>query len=446
MRPSEEPHSIGEQAAGAGNRVDAGRMDAGRVDEGRVDEGRVDEGRMDEFDARGGSMDETSPTGTTIEENGIRTAGGGPCGSVVPADAARRVRRGTVAEVSDRGVLARGLTASILVHALLALSILGAAWGVAATTREEDEPPVVLTADFDDPAPRMSDARDSGEPTPEPKPRDSDTPDATSADLAARLRALEAGAAPDPGLDALARRFAALAPEAAGAPTDGGSPAATRTGASFAGLVSGRANDIAYVVDASGSMVGTFPKIVDEVERSITRLAPTQRFTVVVFQRDGADTFADRGTLVPASRAERARAVAWLRERVPAGRSNPMEALGVALASGADCIFLLSTTVTGEGRHDLDRDTTLALLDRLNPRDPATGLRRATIQCIQFLAEDPGGTLSAVADAHFGEGGYRFIARSAVGLSEIEGTGAAGESAARDAASTPTSPTPPRSP
>jgi len=94
----------------------------------------------------------------------------------------------------------------------------------------------------------------------------------------------------------------------------------------------------------------------------------------------------------------------------------------------------------------IDRDTTLALLDRLNPRDPATGLRRATIQCIQFLAEDPGGTLSAVADAHFGEGGYRFIARSAVGLSEIEGTGAAGESAARDAASTPTSPTPPRSP
>lgn len=391
-------------------------------------------------------------------EDGVRAADADrpfPEATELPADdrRSRRVRcgrRAGHAESVARGVLARGLTASVVVHALLALSILGAAWGVAATTREEPEAPVVLTADFDAPAPHAAIDPAPNVPPPERSLQEPAREDDPGRDLAARLRALEAGAAPDAGLDAIARRFAALAPDAAAGTADGGSPSMPRTGASFAGLVSGRATDIAYVVDASGSMVGTFPKIVDEVERSIGRLAPTQRFTVVVFQRDGADTFADRGSLVPASRAERARAVAWLRERVPAGRSNPMEALGVALASGADCIFLLSTTVTGEGRHDLDRDTTLALLERLNPRDPATGIRRATIQCIQFLAEDPGGTLAAVADAHFGEGGYRFIARSAVGLSEIGGSGPATttpeDPTAPGAASTPNSRTSPRSP
>jgi hypothetical protein len=398
--------------------MDRETADRETADREATDQETTDRETTDRKTTVGGGMNGRNGHRTGTEENDGRTAGDGLRDSRADG-AARRGRRGAFPEAGGRGVLARGLTASIAVHAILALSILGAAWGVAATAREEDEAPVVLTADFDAPAPRAADAPATNDPTPEPPPRETNARDDAGGDLAARLRALEAGAAPDPGIDALARRFAALAPTAAG-PTDGGAPPAARTGASFAGLVSGRANDIAYVVDASGSMVGTFPKIVDEVERSIGRLAPTQRFTVVVYQRDGADSFADRGTLVPASRAERARAVAWLRERVPAGRSNPMEALGVALASGADCIFLLSTTVTGEGRHDLDRDTTLALLDRLNPRDPATGLRRATIQCIQFLAEDPGGTLEAVAAAHFGEGGYRFIARSAVGLDEIE--------------------------
>ncbi len=346
--------------------------------------------------------------------------GGAPRAEIAPSGVRRR--RTGPASPASAGV-ARGLAASVAVHALLATAILGATWGVV-RAGADDEAPVVLTADFDAPAPTPPSSLPAPEPAPEASPDD-----ATAAtDLAARLRALEAGTAAA-ALDDLARRFAALAPEP---PASTGAPAAARGGASFAGLVSGRAVDVAYVVDASGSMIGTFPKIVDEVARSISRLAPTQRFTVVVFRRDGADSCNDRGVLVPASRAERARAVDWLRDEVvPAGRSSPIEALGVALAAGADCVFLLSTTVTGPGRHDLDRDSTLALLERLNPRDPSTGVRRATIQCIQFLEEDPGGTLAAVADAHFGPGGYRFIPRTAVGLSALGGD---------DDSSTPPSP------
>ena len=176
---------------------------------------------------------------------------------------------------------------------------------------------------------------------------------------------------------------------------------------------------MAYVVDASGSMVGSFPAIVDEVERSLARLEPTQQFAVIAFRRDGATAFGGTpAALRNASQAERAAAVAWLRNDViPSGRSSPIEALTEALRCGADCVFLLSTTITGPGRYELDRGSMLALLDRLNPRDPRNGNRRATIQCIQFLEVDPGGTLEAVAAEHFpssgGSGGFRFISREA---------------------------------
>jgi hypothetical protein len=168
-------------------------------------------------------------------------------------------------------------------------------------------------------------------------------------------------------------------------------------------------------------MIGSFPEIVDEVERSISRLEPSQQFTVICFRRDGAVAMKSDPSLRPASRAERAAAIAWLRKDVvPSGRSSPIEALSQALRSGADCVFLLSTTVTGADRYELDRDSMLALLERLNPAEPSSGRRRATIQCIQFLEEDPGRTLEAVAARHFGDGGYRFISRVDAGLDRAQ--------------------------
>ena len=314
-----------------------------------------------------------------------------------------------------------GVAISLAVHGAIALAMLGTAWGVAAV---RDEPlPVVLTADFDHPAARAVAVTDAAPRARTPAthgasygPEPSQETDA----LAERLRELErdlarSGAA-SPELDALARRFGALSGGADAAL----SPAASdRVGASFAGLVSGNATKVAYVVDASGSMVGRFPAIVDEVERSLMRLEPTQSFTVVCFRRDGAEAWRGKASLEPASRAARADAVRWLRESVvPAGRSSPIEALALALRSGADCVFLLSTTVTGPASHELDRASMLAMLDRLNPRVDASGRRRATIQCIQFLEEDPGGTLAAIAAEHAGGGGagYRFIPRSATAL------------------------------
>jgi hypothetical protein len=325
-----------------------------------------------------------------------------------------------------RSYAARGFVVSLAIHAALATAILGAAWGVARTERQ-DPPPVVLVADFFDPAPT-----ETAEPTTarsEEKPKtnatERDPPKLATDhanDLAAQLRALEAASAASPEMDALARKFGALAPPNSGLMEADARPA-SRFGASFAGLVAGNATKIAYVVDASGSMLGSFPNIVNEVERSIEKLEASQQFTVICFRRDGAEAPKGDPSLRPASRAERAAAVRWLRtEVVPSGRSSPIEALAMALRSGADCVFLLSTTITGPGRHELDRDSLLAMLDRLNPVDPSSGLRRATIQCVQFLEEDPGRTLEAVAAAHFGEGGYRFVSRLDAGLDAGSGS------------------------
>lgn len=302
----------------------------------------------------------------------------------------------------------RSVVASLALHGAVAAALFGTAWGVASVRRREAAP-VVLMADFAQPAVQREPVDASEKPTTAPAdPAPSDADEAAA--LSDRLRALEASSGMAPELDALARRFGASTPEPAAAP-------AARTGASFAGLVAGNATRVAYVVDASGSMVGTFPTIVDEVERSIMRLEPTQQFTVVCFRKDGAMPLGGDARLRPASRAEREGAVRWLRDRVvPAGRSSPIEAIAMALRSGADCVFLLSTTVTGPASHELDRSSMLALVDRLNPRNPATGVRRATIQCIQFLEPDPGGTLEAIAAEHFGAGGFRFISRSATGL------------------------------
>ena len=354
-------------------------------------------------------------------------------GSSLGARSTMRGRDGKARRTAARGVLI-----SLVVHGAIAAAILGTAWGVAGVAgMGKNAAPVVFTADFFDPAPSLpQDPRARSVAAAETPPQtsvDEIPPDETSRDLAARLRELELSSAHNPELDALARRFGALSGKTGGNvdASDGAngganedlgalnaSPASgARIGASFAGLVAGNATKVAYVIDASGSMIGSFPAMIDEVERSLMRLEPTQSFSVVCFRKDGALAFGGDAALRPASKAARVAAVRWLRETVvPAGRSSPLQALAMALATGANCVFLLSTTVTGPSSHELDRASMLALLDRINPRDGDGGPRRATIQCIQFLEPDPGQTLQAIAAEHFGEGGYRFIPRSATSL------------------------------
>jgi hypothetical protein len=185
---------------------------------------------------------------------------------------------------------------------------------------------------------------------------------------------------------------------------------------SFAGVRGGDVRRIAYVVDASGSMVGSLSLILDELERSLRGLSSDQQFVLLFFQRNEAVAAPPGDRFVPASAEQIDRTLRWARQRiVPAGRSNPMKALESALRLRPDAIFLLSTSITGSGQFEIDQQELLRRLDRANPAD-GSGRRRSQIHCIQFLDPDPLDTLRRISGTHGGPGSYRFLSRAELGV------------------------------
>lgn len=190
----------------------------------------------------------------------------------------------------------------------------------------------------------------------------------------------------------------------------------------FAGLSGGNAKRIAFVVDASGSMIATFPVVTQELARSIGNLSPLQSYTVVFFQRDEAVGSPPVDRMVAANPQNLQRTMEWIQgEVIPSGRSNPLRALRQAMELDPEVIYLLSSNVTGSGQYAVDLDALLAQLEALNPPDPETGLRAVRINCIQFLDPDPIDALRKIAEIHSGgtdeeAGGFRFLGRSELGL------------------------------
>lgn len=209
-------------------------------------------------------------------------------------------------------------------------------------------------------------------------------------------------------------------------------------GATFAGLGTRQASSVVYVVDASGAMITSLQFVLAELERSVRNLSSGQKFQVVLFrERPNSrgpqyDIFtppgvtADLAQLVYATPANKAALSQWLKSIQPAGRSNPIEGLRRGLAFEPDAIFLLSRSIRRSGG-ELSAEpaggvwgqplpTTLAELERLNPRSRLTGNRRVIIKAIQFIEEDPSGTMQAIGNEHGdGPGSYSVLTLQALG-------------------------------
>jgi hypothetical protein len=194
----------------------------------------------------------------------------------------------------------------------------------------------------------------------------------------------------------------------------------------FFGVGSTDVRSVVYVVDASGSMVATFPFILAELERSARALDALQRFQVIFFKGDAASASGRvaapdpvnpnrvRETRLIRCTPEHVRSVlTWARTVIPGGRSDPMEALRVAIGLNPDAILMLSSSIAGTGEWEIGADEVLAELEALNPRDPRTGRRPISIMTIQIFEDDPSGLLRAIGERHGPPGtGHRFIARS----------------------------------
>ena len=185
----------------------------------------------------------------------------------------------------------------------------------------------------------------------------------------------------------------------------------------FAGLKASNARRVVYVVDASGSLVGTFPLIIEELRKSLQRLDPRQSFGVIFFQRGEAITVPPGGNLQSATPERVSETMKWIESKmIPSGRSNPIVAFEAAMTMHPEIIFLLSSDITGAGEFEISENALLAAFERLNPVDPVTHRRLTRVQCIQFLDPDPLGTLQRIAKDHGGESGFVNITRQDLGL------------------------------
>jgi hypothetical protein len=140
-----------------------------------------------------------------------------------------------------------------------------------------------------------------------------------------------------------------------------------------------------------------------------------------LFVPPGGD--ASRVTLAQANATNKAALSRWLASVRPAGKSNPLDGLRCGLAFKPDVVFLLSRSIrrsAGDPAADVGvwgrgKAETLAELDRLNAR-ALNGQRRAVIKAIQFLEEDPTGTMQAIGDEHGdGPGSYSVLTLRALG-------------------------------
>lgn len=199
----------------------------------------------------------------------------------------------------------------------------------------------------------------------------------------------------------------------------------------FAGLGAGNAQDVVYVIDASGPMVSSLPSVKAMLRQSMDQLGASQRFQVVMFQDnrfiaapDPVNTGARRQwRLIRALRENRRAVLDWVEGVQASGRGNPVPALehAVALlqASETGSIFILSRASAGSGAWEQSREQILATLDRLNPRDRRTGRRRLAIHTVQFIDLDSAGVLEAIAREHGSARGNSFTVISREELDEL---------------------------
>lgn len=173
----------------------------------------------------------------------------------------------------------------------------------------------------------------------------------------------------------------------------------------------GNARRIAFVIDASGSLIDNFPFVIRELKRSINQLSSRQYFTVIFYQ--GKDVIE-----VPPFGIDAKRATPTIKQQVndwlsadqynitPKGTTNPVKALRQALRYEPQLVFLLSDAITGQGQYEIDQRKLLDEIERVN----RSGTK---INALQFLQEDPlvkaglTGTMKLIAEQSGGV--YKFV-------------------------------------
>ncbi len=145
-----------------------------------------------------------------------------------------------------------------------------------------------------------------------------------------------------------------------------------------------RPRRVVYLIDASGSLVDTFPFIIEQVSQSVTALPTGDMFTVIFF-RDGQVVEQRPLGLKEATPGSRLDTIAWMATIHASGRTSPVPALERALSYRPDDVILMADNITaGSGGIAGMRQEQARILDII-----AQTSRGARVHTIQFLYADP---------------------------------------------------------
>jgi hypothetical protein len=138
--------------------------------------------------------------------------------------------------------------------------------------------------------------------------------------------------------------------------------------------ISGNATRVAYVCDASGSMIEKMSPLKNELKKAIDVLKPIQGFSVIFFADPDEKPKALASTMLMASPDNKRRAYDFLENVTAAGATDPIPGLELALKGKPQLIYLLT-----DGDFP-DNDAVLKRLRELN-----SGPHPAKINTIAFV-------------------------------------------------------------
>ncbi len=317
-------------------------------------------------------------------------AGPADLNALVDADALKPrpwwKRRDDTAEVA-------GWMISAALHVLLAIVALMVVWSV--VIERPDHSHIVPIA-FLSPEP--------GTPLTDPTRQPLERPTTLQRQVEPPQRSLERPAPQTPGQQRMLASQPTLSSLSSLGPSADSSPLA----ATFYGT-GGNARRIAYIVDASGSLIDTLDFVLQELRRSISQLSDQQQFTVIFFQADQVIEAPPTGWKRADGRHKQ-QVVAWMSPEAgnirAMGGTSPVPAIRQALRYRPELVFLLSDNITGRGRYEVNQAKLLSELAELNNSN-------TKFNTIQFLYPDPladkgmRGTLELIAEQTGGV--YRFV-------------------------------------
>lgn len=147
----------------------------------------------------------------------------------------------------------------------------------------------------------------------------------------------------------------------------------------------GNAKRLAYIIDASGSLLDSMPFVINEIKRSISELSDQQSFTIIFFQGDDVIEVPPQG-LKKATSDLKQQVINWVDlgsgNIVPQGGSSPVKAIKRALRYKPQLVFLLSDNITGRAQYEMNQKRLLAEIKQANAS-------HTKINTIQFLYPDP---------------------------------------------------------